>query len=159
MFTDKAQEVIDRSKDYAFSGGAAELAVTHLLAAVGKLPEPGVLLAQCFSMPVDALRAACPDLPDPVSCPGKLPLADRVRLILLYAKELADEVPDRYHPGMIDLRHLVAALAASPDACALLGLTPMLEDDASALVASWYETSIVTNQEVIFICRIKAIAW
>ena len=94
MFTDRAQEVIDLAKDYAFSSGNQELTLSAALAAVGKHPEASVLLAECVGMPPDKLRALCPDLPDPVACPSKLPLADPMRDMLQMAKDFTEDVPD-----------------------------------------------------------------
>ena len=139
MFTDKAQEIVDLAKDYAFSSGSAELTLKTLLSAMGKQAEPGVLLAECVGMTPEALRAACPELPEPASCPGKLPLAESLRTILESSKELAEEVPDRFHPGLVDLRHLVCAIATSREACAILNVTAIAREDAVALLVSWYE--------------------
>jgi len=139
MFTDKAQEIIDLAKDFAFSSGAADLTLKVCLAAMGEQAEAGVLLAECVGMTPEALRAACPEIPAPVSCPRKLPLAESMRTMLEISKELAEEIPDRFHPGLIDLRHLACAIAISREACAILGVTPMATDDATRLLASWYE--------------------
>jgi len=140
MFTDKAQAIIDGAKDYAFSSGSSELTLKHLLVAAGNNAEAGVLLAELLGLTVERLRAACPQLAPSASCPGKLPLAEAVRTFLQLAKELAEQVPDRSHPGLIDLRHLACAVATSPDTCALLEVTPMAREDALARLASWNET-------------------
>lgn len=141
MFTDKAQQIIDTAKDFAFSGGSAELTMSALLATVGLHAEAGVLLAECADMPVAKLRATCPEQPEPVACPGKLPLAEAVRFMLGNARELAEETPDRMHPGLIALQHLVCALAMSREACALLNTAPIAREDALSRLASWYEAS------------------
>jgi len=140
MFTDKAQILIDLAKNYAFASGAGELTVEVVLAAVGRLAEPGVLLAECLDVPPDRLRAACPALAEPAACPGKLPLTEPTREMLTVAKDLAEEVPDRLHPGMVSLRHLVCAIAVSRQACAVLNVTPMAREDAVAQLSAWYET-------------------
>jgi ATP-dependent metalloprotease FtsH len=137
MFTDKAQTVVDLAKDFAFSGGAGELTVQALLAAIGRMAEPGVLLAESLGLSPEALRAACPDLPDPASCPGKIALTEATREVLVLAKELAQEVPDRLHPGLVDLSHLVAAMAASAEVCTVLGVTPLPRDAARERLAAW----------------------
>ena len=139
MFTDKAQEIIDLAKDYAFSSGSAELTLKTLLAAMGEQAEAAVLLAECVGMTPEALRATCPEMPPPASCPGKLSLAESMRTMLEASKELAEEVPDSVHPGMVDLRHLVCAIAISRASCIILDVTPMARDDALRLLASWYE--------------------
>ena len=144
MFTDKAQAVIDLAKDYAFSSGSTELTLSALLTAIGSQAEAGVLLAECLGLTPEKLRAACPELPEPAACPGKLPLAEGLRTMLALAKELAEEVPDRFHPGLVDLRHLVCAVATSREACAILDVTPMRHEDAATLLASWYEKEVQT---------------
>ncbi|OHB73707.1 MAG: hypothetical protein A2V70_13960 [Planctomycetes bacterium RBG_13_63_9] len=139
MFTEKAQAIIDLAKDLAFSAGSAQLNVSCLLAAVKQHPEARVLLAECLGLAPDALAAACPEMPAPVSCPGKLPLDGPVRSVLVCAKELASEVPDGAHPGLIGLRHLTCALAASRETCAALKVTPKARDTVAARLAAWYE--------------------
>lgn len=139
MFTDKAQAVIDRAKDYAFSNGSAELTVSFLLVAMGKHSESLVLLAECVGLTPEKLRGSLPEYPEPVACPGKLPLAQPLRTILTHAGELAEEVPDRFHPGLIDLKHLACAMAMSQEAGVILNITPALRESMTTLLASWYE--------------------
>ncbi|MFW6119010.1 MAG: AAA family ATPase [Planctomycetota bacterium] len=139
MFTDKAQAVTDLAKDYAFSSGASELTLEAMLAAMSSQAEAGVLLAECVGLPPEKLRVACPEFPEPAACPGKMPLAESTREMLVCAKELAGEVPDRFRPGLIDLRHLACALAVSRAACTILNVSPMSRQDAPGLLASWYE--------------------
>jgi len=124
MFTDKAQEIIDKAKDYAFSNGKTELELRTVLTAVTHHMEAEVLLAECFGIVPEKLRALCPELPEPVACPGKLPLAESLRAMLGVAKELADEIPDRFHPGMVSLGHLACAMAMTHEICSFLKLTP-----------------------------------
>ena len=138
MFTDKAQEIIDLGKDYAFSGGSVDLTLKAMLVAMGAQSEAGVLLAESLGLPPENLRAACPELPTPAACPGKLPLNESFRAMLEEAKELAEQVPDRFHPGMIDLRHLVCAMAMSLEIAGLLNVAPLGRDGAMSLLAAWY---------------------
>ena len=144
MFTEKAQSIIDLAKDYAFSAGAAELELSPLMVAMTIRGESCVLLAQCLGIGTEELRIACPKLPEPVACPGKLPLAETVRALLQSARGLSDEVADRVHPGLIDLRHLVCASALSQEACLLLKQTPLPRATALTILASWYETDSET---------------
>jgi len=139
MFTTKAQSLIDLAKDYAFSSGSTHLGLLPLLTAVGTHAEASVLLAECFELSPGQLRNACPPAPEPLSCPGKLPLSKSVRAMLDSARGLAEEVPDRSHPGLLDVRHLVCAMAACPEVCAHLGVEPIGLDAASRLLISWYE--------------------
>lgn len=143
MFTEKAQTVIDLAKGYAFARNHEKLNVEALLAAAGSDIEAGVRLAQCLTKgDVPALRAACPALGDPAPCPDSLDLAESLREIIVSAKTLAstDGVPDRIHPGLIDIKHLVCAIALSSEACYQLGdLSPITNDDAVKMLATWYD--------------------
>jgi cell division protease FtsH len=139
MFTEKAQTIVDLAKDYAYSAGSAELGITPFLQAIGSQTEALVLLAEAAGLELEKLRERIPPAPEPASCPGKLPLAEVTRLMLGVAKELADETPDRFHPGLIDLRHLVIALASCREFCALLNVTPFAREDAAKVLAGWYD--------------------
>ena len=142
MFTDKAQEMIDLAKDVAFAQSKQELDVESLLAAVGSDSESSMRLAECLTGgDVAALRAKCPDLGTRQPCPGKLNLSRPFHDLLSLATELAspDGVPDQLHPGMIDIRHLVCAIALSKHACQLLdGVTPISREDATKTLTRWY---------------------
>ena len=139
MFTDRAQSVIDLAKDYAFSSGSTEMQLTAVLTAMSKDAQASILLADMLALTPDRLKTACPAVPEPAFCPGKMSLAEPVRAALAAAKELAEEVPDRSHPGLIDLPHLACALAMSMEACAILGVTPLPREDAVALLCSQHE--------------------
>lgn len=139
MFTEKAQTIIDLAKDYAYSRGSEELDLKAMVGVLGHQPEPGMLLAECFGIEPARLREACPELDGAVVCPGKLPLAEPVRQLLNDAKSLSQDVPDRFRPGLIDVRHLVGAAACSGEVCALLKLTPITREDAAARLAAWQE--------------------
>lgn len=139
MFTDKSQAVIDLAKDCAFSSGSTELTIAALLAAMTIGGESCVLLADCLGTTTEELRKKCPQFPEPMACPGKLSLTEPVRFSFATAKELAETVPDRLHPGLIDLRHLACAFATVGEACALLKVSAMSRDEALSLLASWYE--------------------
>jgi hypothetical protein len=139
MFTDKAQALIDLAKDYAFSSGATELNLPSMVLAVSRHPEAGVLLGECISMTPVQLQAVLPGTDHPAGCTGKLPLAETTRTLLKVAKELAVEVPDRNHPALIDVRHLVCAMAISRDACALLKTKSLSREAAVQRLAAWYQ--------------------
>ena len=139
MFTDKAQKIIDMARDHAFSQGSAELTPKSLLAAFGKQSEASVLLAQAVGLSIEKLRADCPEYGSPAACPGKLPVAETTHAVLTCGQEMANEIPDSQHPGLVSLRHLACAMAISRDACAPLGTTRMTREDALALLAVWYQ--------------------
>lgn len=146
MFTEKAQRVIDLAKGCASASGAHVLDLSALVAAIGKDVESSVLMAGCLGLTTEQLRARSP-APANVDVPmGKLPLAEAVRTVLGTAREFAEEVPDRQHPGLIDVRHLVGALAVTREACILMGAEALSRDDAIAQLAVWYETTARTSR-------------
>jgi len=140
MFTEKAQTLIDLAKDLAFSNGIAELTVIPLLAAIARQAESCVLLAECLSVTPSQIRDACPPLNDPVACPGKFPVADHVQEILKSARGIADEVPDRTHPGLIDIRHLVCGVAMSEPASNQLQIRIKSREELLPLLARWIDS-------------------
>lgn len=141
MFTDKAQALLDRAKDYGNRAAARELDLRSLLAAISEDSESSVLLAQCFHRPTNELRADMPKFSPPVTCPGKLPLAEGTRTALAEAKSLAAKVPDRVHPGFVDIRHLVCALATCREFCLELKVGPITPEEAISQLISWYESN------------------
>jgi ATP-dependent metalloprotease FtsH len=139
MFTDKAQGIIDQAKDLAFSNGMEELGLPSLLGAMGRHAEARVLLAECVGLTPGKLQEACPVWGEPAACQGKLPLADSLRDMLACAKELAEAIPDRSHPGLVDIRHLAFAMAMSRETCVLLNVTPLAREAALEQLASGYD--------------------
>jgi ATP-dependent Clp protease ATP-binding subunit ClpA len=137
MFTDKAQTIIDLAKDFAHSTKDKELNVSSLTRAMLYHTEGAILLSECVGRLPEKLRAALPATAEPSRCHGKLPLAELVRILLHNAKELAQEVPDRTHPGLVDLRHLACALAMSHEVCTILNASPLGREDAVARLNAW----------------------
>ncbi|HNQ87735.1 MAG TPA: AAA family ATPase [Verrucomicrobiota bacterium] len=139
MFTERAQTIIDAAKDYAFSSGDQQLTLAAFAPAAVRQPEATIMLAEFLMLTPDQLREKVPPTPPPAACPGKLPLSEPVRAMLEAARELAQEVPDRSQPGLIDLQHLLMALALSREFCALLGVAPMPREDAVRALADSYQ--------------------
>jgi ATP-dependent metalloprotease FtsH len=137
MFTDKAQTIIDLAKDFAQSTGAKELNVSSLALAMLHRVEGAILLAECAGTTAEKLQAALPARGEPSPCRSKLPVAEPVRALLQTSKELAQEVPDRVHPGLVGLRHLACALAMSREVCAMLSASPVGKEDAVAQLNAW----------------------
>src|SRR5882762_2740832 len=137
MFTESAQAVIDLAKDYSSSSGGTTLALPAVLAAMMSRPETGVLFEECFGTAVEELKADLPQYSDSTTCTEKLPLSESVRALLSAAKELAQEIPNQCHPGLIDPRHLVCAVAMSQEACSLLSVMAEEREHALALLAKW----------------------
>ncbi len=143
MFTDKAQVIVDLAKDRAFSMSLEKLDVKSLLAAVGSDAEGSMRLAECLMKDdLESLRARCPDIDQPAPCPGQIDLEKPLMEIMVSAKQLAsvEGIPDQTHPGLIDLRHLVCAIAMSTEVCALLGINaPLEKQEAIRVLIAWYE--------------------
>lgn len=143
MFTEKAQSIIDLAKDRAFAFAKEALDVESLLAAIGSDAEARVRLAECLTNgDLGNLKNKFPELGQPSPCPGKLDLTESLKEIIFCAKELAsvEGVPDRFHPGLIDIRHLICAVAISRESCQFLGrLTPFTKKDAILVLAAWYK--------------------
>ena len=137
IFTDKAQTIIDLAKDFAHSANSQELNESSLVLAMLYHTEGAILLSECAGTTAEKLRAAVAAGGEPSSCWGKLPVAEPVRALLQSAKELAQEVPDRAHPGLVDLRHLACALAMSCGVCAMLSVVPFNREDAVARLNAW----------------------
>lgn len=137
MFTDKAQTIIDLAKDFAQSTSAKELNLSSLVLAMLHHAEGAYLLSECLGATPEKLCAALPAAGEPSACQSKLPVAELVRALLQSAKELAQEVPDRAHPGLVNLQHLICALAMSFEACAMLSATPLGKEDAVARLNEW----------------------
>lgn len=137
MFTDKAQTIVDLAKDFAQTAGAGELNLRSLVLAMLYHTEGAMLLSECTGTAVENLRAALPFPGEPSPCGGKLPVAESVRALLRMARDLAQEVPDRAHPGLVDLRHLVCAMAMSFEVGGLLGARPLVKEDAVSRLNAW----------------------
>jgi len=72
-----------------------------------------------------------------------------MRDMLQMAKDFTEDVPDHFHPGLIDIRHIVCALAGSRAACAILNISSVAHDDAIQILTSWYgEESRAQLQEL-----------
>jgi ATP-dependent metalloprotease FtsH len=144
MFTEPAQSIVDRAKDYAFSAGEQQLTAAAFLPAVVKHAEAQILLAELCQVPTERLRQKVAQVPEPAACPGKLPLSEPVREFLVIARDLAREVPDRSHPGLVGLRHLVASLAVSRPFCDLINMMPLGREAAVRALASFYQADGLT---------------
>jgi cell division protease FtsH len=138
MFTEKAQALVDRAKNYAGSRGGNLLTIAAFLPAVLENAEAIIILAEAVGCTPDRLREKGPSVTAPTDCPGRLPLSDTVREMLAVARELAREVPDRHHPGLMDVRHLIVALSLSREFSELVGSVPVARDDAVRMLEGWY---------------------
>lgn len=142
MFTEKAQTIISMAKDRAYTLGREALDVDCLLAAIGADNESGTRLAECLTGgDTTNLRGHCGEFGKPGPCPGTMKPDDAVRALLETACELAggEGIPDRTHPGLVSLEHLICAVAMSADVAQLLGdpVVPIGIKQAMAILARW----------------------
>lgn len=149
MFTDKAQTIISMAKDRAYTLGRDSVNVESLLAAISADNEAGVRLAECLTAGDAAdLRARCPEFGSPGPCPGTMPPDEAMRSLLEAACELAggQGIPDRTHPGLVGLPHLICAVAMTAAAANLLGepIAPIGQRQAMSLLARWMMDSNVS---------------
>ncbi len=142
MFTDKAQTIISLAKNRAYTLGKESVDIESLLAAISADNEAGVRLAECLTNgnPTE-LRGRCPEFGSPGPCPGTMPPDKAMRSLLEEACRLAsgEGIPDRTHPGLVGLPHLICAAAMSADVANLLGapIAPIGQRQAMALLARW----------------------
>ena len=142
MFTDKAQMIISMAKDRAYTLGRDSVDVESLLAAVSADNEAGIRLAECLTAgDVADLRGRCPEFGSPGPCPGTMPPDEAMRSLLATACELAggEGIPDRTHPGLVGLPHLICAAAMTAEVANLLGdpIAPIGQRQAMSLLACW----------------------
>ena len=139
MFTENAQFVIDKAKDHAHSHQEAQLVISAFFAALAASPEALLLWSNCIGRPSEEIKAACPAFSGETPFTGKMPLSEDVTKLIQQAKALATEIPDRRHPGLISLRHLVCAASTSEAMQRDLKISPIFEDEARRILSSWYQ--------------------
>jgi cell division protease FtsH len=142
VFTDKAQAIISMAKDRAYTLGRDSVDVESLLAAIAADSEAGIRLAECLTAGnVVDLRARCPEFGSPGPCPGTMPPDEAMRSLLESACKLAggEGIPDRTHPGLVGLPHLICAAAMTAEVASLLGdpIAPIGEKQAMSVLARW----------------------
>jgi ATP-dependent metalloprotease FtsH len=142
VFTEKAQTILSIAKDRAHTLGRDSVDVESFLAAIAADNEAGVRLAECLTAgDVTDLRRRCPQFGAPIPCPGTMPPDEPMRLLLEKASELAggEGVPDRTHPGLVGLPHLICAAAMAVEVANLLGdpVVPIGSKQAMSLLARW----------------------
>ncbi len=140
IFTAQAMDLLLLARENALEQQAAEIGVEALLAATAQQVEGRVLLARALGVTGAALRARYPQLPgDATRVARPLPLAQEMAGLLARARELALQVPDSLHPGLVGLRHLVCALAMCRPACTLLEARALGEKQAAECLRAWYD--------------------
>jgi ATP-dependent metalloprotease FtsH len=160
MFTERAQGLIEAARRVAFGWGAKQMDTHAILTAVGGDAEASVRLAECLTNGAVAdLRARCPEMGTVGYQDKKLELSPAMRELLVGAQELASGtgVPDRHHPGLIALGHLVCGIAMSGKACAELdGLTPIDRQTAVGFLTRWQDGSIVGGTLADLVGRLRS---
>ncbi|MGB2865391.1 MAG: AAA family ATPase [Sedimentisphaerales bacterium] len=130
------------AKDRAYTLGRDSVNVESLLAAISADNEAGIRLAECLTAgDVADLRGRCPEFGSPGPCPGTMPPDEAMRSLLATACELAggEGIPDRTHPGLVGLPHLICAAAMTAEVANLLGdpIVPIGQRQAMSLLACW----------------------
>ncbi len=140
MYTSQFQQVLEAAKRDALGAGSEEMKVEFLVAAAARSAECSLLLSRCLDLPLAKLRESFPPLDfSGTYFDSPMDLDAPAQEILAQAIELASLEPDRLHPGWANLRHLACALAISPQACKLLGASPLNRDKAVETLQSWFE--------------------
>lgn len=140
MFIPQVQQVLQYARQDAWAQGRQEIDLALLIHAVQN-GGGRVLLSQVSGIPLESLREKFPvQRPAAGLQTGELPLSREARTVMEQALHLAQEVPDRSHPGYIGLRHLVCALVASSPACAILEIKPLSQAEALRRLKAWSET-------------------
>jgi len=142
MFTEKAERFIDSAKEFAHAGGSRELDLSHFIMAITVQSEAVVLLTECTGLTTKQIQEIYPNMSEPKGCTDRLPLTESVRAMLTSAKKLAEEVPDRQHPRLVSLRHLVCALVTTKAACALMKVKSPTYDEAIAQLNVWHQREV-----------------
>jgi ATP-dependent Clp protease ATP-binding subunit ClpA/CheY-like chemotaxis protein len=144
MFTDKAQAAIDLAKDHVCgtSGPAGQLTIAALLAAMAHRAETATLLAECLGVTREGIRDVCPELVTTMRCRGKLDLSEGMRAVVLSARGLANDVVDRSHPGLVDVRHLTGAIALSREACDQCAVPVKSISEVVQVLTTWYDRDL-----------------
>lgn len=141
MFTEQAQQILDQAKTYAFIQKKDELTLEILLAIIKQNVEARVILARCVGISVDQLSEQPAILtPEVTLYAKKIHLSNEVQEVIKQARELAMKVPDRTHPGLVGLRHLICAMAMSRDFCNILDVKPISEKNAIEYLSDLYDS-------------------
>jgi cell division protease FtsH len=111
MFTSNAESLITIAKNIAEAGKSSTLELEHFYAGMVFSQEARIRLKQLIEVPESSIEEVQKLNPGPFV--GKKPLSRDVEAYIQQARDLSDQVPDAVHPGLIDLKHLIGALAAS----------------------------------------------
>lgn len=146
MFTVLAQKIIDQAKRDARSQGLDELTIEFLLAAAQQ-GEGRILLSRLAGVQVERLNEDFHPIDfHGTFLSGPMSLSKEVRHVIGQAQKFAAQVPDRTHPGLIGLRHLVCALGTSKQVGEMLKIEPVSDQEALKKLSAWYDEDEGTPQ-------------
>ncbi|MEQ8221007.1 MAG: AAA family ATPase, partial [Candidatus Eremiobacterota bacterium] len=158
MFTHRGQLIIDIAKDFAFHKRKPCLDLEAILCGIMSDTEGIIRLSECLKLEPAALSLLYPvrEFPRNV-CPGKIDLAGSGRDILISALELAtSSVPHPVHPGLIDICHIVCAIAMSEYIHKFLrNVKPQSKDFITTLLKSWYNSEDKNSSIVTLMTKLK----
>jgi len=140
MFTGAVENILAEAKRDAWGDGQDSLSLPALTAAVARHPEGCVFLGRSLDLPLEKLSAAFPQRGfSGTMLAASLAVEAPVQAVFDQAFELAALHPDLVHPGWVSVRHLAFALALSPEACNVLGASPIGREDALKKLGEWFE--------------------
>jgi len=151
MFTERAQTIINIAGDLAASNYKPMVDTESFLISLASDVEGSFRLAACFQNDVK------PIISDYGSqLPANLETAekpqqydDQMKELLTTAYDLAASVlPDRNHPGFINIRHLACAAAMSPSICDLLADSIPLDRETASLLMNEWEDEAGTGETI-----------
>jgi len=141
MFTEKAQTVINIAGDLAASQFKPLLDTESFLISLSADVEGSFRLAACFQDDINPIISDYgKQLPANLESAEKTQQYDeQMKELLTTAYDLAASVlPDRNHPGFINIRHLACAAAMSSSICDLLADSiPLDRETAGRLMNEW----------------------
>ncbi len=94
------------------------------------------MLSECVGTTPEKLRRRC-RLPRSRPLPTQTTRGGDGAGCVADVQGMAQEVPDRAHPGLVDLRHLACALATSQEVCAMFNASSLARDSAIARLNAW----------------------
>jgi hypothetical protein len=158
MFKPPLQALLDSAKRTAWFQGSRELDLSAVVAATASHAEGRVRLADCLAIPLDRLKQAFPPAQEITpSHSAPMPLAKDLKTVLEKASALAQEIPDGLHPGWISLPHLVAALALTPSACALMEARYRTEPEVREWLARVQSGGEAPDDFSVFVERLRTL--
>ncbi|MFZ5903260.1 MAG: AAA family ATPase [Chloroflexota bacterium] len=157
MFIQQVQQILDQAKRDSWAQGEKEITLEALVMAA-QSGGGRILLSQCSGISIEDLRQRYAPRQYEASMEiGAMALSREVEQVMTSAEKLAQEVPDRVHPGYIGLRHLVCALVLSHQVCEILKISPVSEKEVRNRLIGWYEIEEQSPELSRFTERLRAL--